>query len=365
MAPRKGETAEEKITRMYHAASTAITKAQYKAVCTALKDHPQHIPAVHRQLVTLGALQAPEHSPRQASPTPQTTLPAICDDEATADTPTKGNADTGATMDGQADSTGGTQEDTSTFVFDKNLSRVEHLFPTHLESALSLVEPAALSKENLKKILKKGCREFNRKELQKLWEYMTGESPSMPLSKDGNKTWDAFVANGKLQNMARGRRLADVVLPIDWYTAGLFNFDLVSEGVLQLTRKGKDYETLELPVPKNAMEFRIEQNWSENGAVLIQVNGPLVQPLATLFRSASHLTAQQPAPSIGPTRIVGKRSAPSSGDTGFNASAKKADMGEAKSSDDTMHITIDAKTWKRVLKQPEIQLKFNPKAKTK
>ena len=166
MAPRKGETAEEKITRMYHAASTAITKAQYKAVCTALKDHPQHIPAVHRQLVTLGALEAPEHSPRQASPTPQTTLPAICDDEATADTPTKGNADTGATMDGQADSTGGTQEDTSTFVFDKNLSRVEHLFPTHLESALSLVEPAALSKENLKKIMKKGCREFVAKRIE-------------------------------------------------------------------------------------------------------------------------------------------------------------------------------------------------------
>lgn len=57
MAPRKGETDDDRITRMCQKASQTIPKAQMKHILAALKEHPQHIPTAHRQLTTLGAIK--------------------------------------------------------------------------------------------------------------------------------------------------------------------------------------------------------------------------------------------------------------------------------------------------------------------
>lgn len=362
MAPRKGETAEEKINRMYQNASQAISRAQYKEVMTALKSHPQHIPAVHRQLATSGALPGGSKSPSKGPSAEDVDRLALCDSLGS----TKGaacnpsTADTTEADDTPADSTGGT-DSKATFCFDRNTSRVEHLSPTHLQVALTSLEPASLSKANLSKIKKRGCRDFNKNTLLRYWEYMTGQGPAMPLAKDGNKTWDAFLASARDSNDARGRRLSDTVLPIDWYERGLYNFSLVREGELELTKKTRrGIMKTSFPIPKSALEFRIEQNWSEAGAVLTQVNGPMVQPLAVLFLQPS---AEQDA-DVGSAsssnapgrRVTYKRSAP--GAEQQASSKKRATTGQTT-------ITIDTSSLEKLVKKTDLQLKFNPKPKAK
>lgn len=233
MAPRKGETDEDRITRMYQNASQAISKAQMKQMLAALKEHPQHIPTVHRQLTTLGAIKGGKTTAAcaAASPGKSGACPAI--EDGCVDTPVKDNIPCDDELQG---SSGGTEEK-PLYAFDKNTTRVEQLPATYLEAALTALEPAFLSKANLRNIMKKGCRDYNQKLLLRYWEFATGMAPSMPLTVNGTKSWDAFVSHGRQQNMMRQRRLSDLVLPVDFYSDGVYHIDLATRGCLTITRK--------------------------------------------------------------------------------------------------------------------------------
>lgn len=363
MAPRKGETDEQKINRMYMNASAAISRAQFKQVVAALKEHPRHIPAVHRQLATLGALGAAASTAAKSAKESPAKL-ALCDDDGD-------DADMGPqTKQGDTDaspapggSTGSDQK--PALVFDRNTSRVEHLSPTHLEVALSLVEPASMSRANLKRIVKRGCRDHNRKVILRYWEYLTGEGPAMPLAKGGDKSWGAFIENAKLLNEARGRRLSDAVLPIDWYEQGLYNFNIVSDGELELTKKTADgVLKRSFLVPKGALEFSIEQNWSDNGAVLAQLNGPLMQPLGILFAQepSSSLAAPNAArrPSAGPNIRINSTRPASAATSSSRAGAKHRRTGCG----DTVNFSIDPSTLQQVIDSAGLQLNFAPEFRT-
>lgn len=358
MAPRKGETDEQKIHRMYKNASEAISRAQFRQIVAALKEHPRHILALHRQLSTLGAFGDAAGAATSSATEPPAKL-ALCDSDAPARTDGDDEQSTDA-----ADLAPTSSSHTGTkpaFVFDRNTTRVEHFSPTHLEVALSLLEPASLSKENLKKVVKKGCRDYNRKVLQRYWEYLTGEGPAMPLAKDGTKSWDSFIANAKVMNETRGRRLSDAVLPTDWYEQGLNSFALARDGELELKKKTADgVLSMNFPVPKGACEFNIEQNWRENGAVLTQVNGPLMQPLGILFAQASTPGASAGAakrPAGGPPsiRITAKRP-PASGPRSTGA---KRGRGADSSSD--VNLSIDASALQNVMDSAGLQLNFSPR----
>lgn len=364
MAPRKGETDDDRITRMYQNASQAIKKAQMKQILTALKDHPQHIPTVHRQLTTLGAIKGTTSSsscPAAASPTKDDAigiLPAI--EDGIAETPVKEN---------QCDeelqgSTGGTGEKPQ-YIFDKNTTRVEQLPATYLEAALTALEPASLSKANLRKILKRGCRDYNQKLLLKYWEFATGMAPSMPLTINGNTSWDSFVSHGRVQNSRRQRRLSDLVLPVDFYSDGVYSFDLAKKGYLTISRKGDGgVQQVQFGVPACALDFQIESNWSENAAVLVQVGGPLVQPLSAIFGASDISAPSHDADGEGTERLVrirGKRPAPIPMGlaSSFSCESRLSKRNEASGSGEA-HITINDKAM-QLAKKTRAQLEFVPK----
>lgn len=361
MAPRKGETDDDRIIRMYQNASQAINKTQMKQILAALKEHPQHIPTVHRQLTTLGAIKgttSSSNSHAAASPTKDDAIgifPAI--EDGTAETPVKENQGD----DELQGSTGGTEEKPQ-YIFDKNTTRVEQLPATYLEAALAALGPASLSKANLRNILKRGCRDYNQKLLLKYWEFATGMAPSMPLTINGNKSWDSFVSHGRMQNSRRQRRLSDLVLPVDFYSDGVYSFDLAKKGYLAISRKGDcGFQQVQFSVRACALDFQIESNWSENAVVLVQVGGPLV---SAIFGASDISAPSHDADGDGAERSVrirGKRAAPIPMGlaSSFSCESRPSKRNDA-SGNGEAHITINDKAM-QLAKTTRAQLDFVPK----
>lgn len=148
---------------------------------------------------------------------------------------------------------------------------------------------------------------------------------------------------------------------VDWYSDGLYGFSIVKEGELELTKKTADGElTMNFPVPKGALEFVIEQNWRENGAVLTQVNGPLMQPLGILFAQVAAPTLGSGAggrPAGGKPNIRTHSKRPCAQPT--SGSSEKRRRTAAHGSD--VSFSIDSSTLQSVIDPAGLQLNFTPK----
>lgn len=302
MAPRKGETAFQKASRLTAQANIIQVRAAVNLIAAALKEHQQHIGPVLRLLVKHGALdpdsdemngmrglyesaQAPTPAPAPApastdsgagrsSERSQQLAPAE-DAEAPAEAP-----EGGLVIDGGDDK-----------AFDKNITTIGDLSITRLETVLQVMERISFSKMNLKTVVKRGARLANATFLGQLIEFCT----NVPLDGEIPKNCRAMPALAKhlLElNESLGRRARDLALPIGPNTELVYCFKIIQPGEALITHRYRMTE-VRLVVPSDGTFF-IHASYSEARAQLRQRAGPFSQTLSVLFTFSDPLVLATP-----------------------------------------------------------------------
>ena len=151
MAPRKGETADQKAQRYNQRAQFFIHKARYERVFQALKASPHVLPDVERQLVDLGVMESSGPGGAGGVKVESKSSAGQVDE-------TVGGASEPSEQKGSMGMAGAVGVDDEKKAWDRNLTKIEHLGPSLLVEALQHAEPAAFSPGNIKSITKRGAR---------------------------------------------------------------------------------------------------------------------------------------------------------------------------------------------------------------
>lgn len=212
MAPRKGETADQKAQRYNQQAALFLQKARYERVLKALKQRPDVLPDVERQLKDLKVLDEPGEtlqSPmikRKQEDTEMTPMKGQ-EDEQCGDC---GKADLNDDGKGEQDMAVGVQC-TPAIHWDRNVTRCEQLPVAILKKALGAAEKSTFSVANIKSIVKKGAREPSQPFLVQCLEFVSNLDPNSTIEFKYRQA-EAFTTWVEELNIAIGRRARDLVL---------------------------------------------------------------------------------------------------------------------------------------------------------
>lgn len=176
--------------------------------------------------------------------------------------------------------------------FDKNIVYISKLSQTRLESLLTYLEPVALSKANLKTVLKRGAKVQNMHELGNILEAGVGWNLETDIPVEC-RNMEALGRMAKTVNESLGRRMRDLQLPPNWERCGLYGMERSSEDVVSLWQNFGNTEKVKVKVPSN-VELYLSANHSEHRAAIRQRGGVFRYTCALAF-STSDLV-QEPTP---------------------------------------------------------------------
>lgn len=147
---------------------------------------------------------------------------------------------------------------------------------------LSMLEPAALSELNLRKVIKRGQRLENSTRLLELLEFLTNESAQSTINREYRQLGSLvrFLAG---LNEKFGRRARDLTLPASWDHHGVYTLQHFGETVFIQHRFVESLRARVYPPPPSATGLFIELNYSELRATLKQEGSSYNQPIILLF----------------------------------------------------------------------------------
>lgn len=200
MAPKA--TAQAKAARLQMRGLEMSVKADYITVCHALKNRPDVVSEVKKQLKSLGVLNADDEVVENASARPALGKVEHIKQES-ASPAGKGAVD-------ETD-------------WERELAPKSDLmsFGAHeLSSILYSMEPATFSKNNQKPFVKKGCKHPPKNVCLEIIEYCTEHEPMTSLGR--GKTVGMIKDRLVELNALGGRRARDFQPPLNWDTIGYF-----------------------------------------------------------------------------------------------------------------------------------------------
>lgn len=270
MAPK--QTAQAKAARLQMKGLEMSVKADYITVCHALKNRPDVVSEVKKQLKALGVLNADDEVVENA-----------------AARPALGKVDVVKQETGSPAGKGGAEE----IDWDRDIGIKSDMmsFGAHeLSSILAALEPATYSKNNQKSMVKKGCKHPPKNVCLEVIEYCTEQEPVTSLGR-GKKL--GMIRDRLVElNTLGGRRARDFQYPINWEAVGFFGKVKDGNSIYIVYR----LSAAQVKIPEAGEDVGLGQievlsNFSKARA-MVSVNGEQLK-ISDLFAAAG-----QPLPSL-------------------------------------------------------------------
>jgi hypothetical protein len=158
----------------------------------------------------------------------------------------------------------------------------ERLPQHYILKFLAWMEPVACSGRALAGLAPGKGKKLPKAELDKLFVYMTDIEMGSKILPD-QRSHSAMQAFLVAKNADAGRRMRDVVVPVDWTVHGHYSIEVCADGVWvchRFTKLRAKCEELTGEVPEAVL---IEHNWSRESAVITMENSGFRLVCATLL----------------------------------------------------------------------------------
>ena len=273
----KKASTEEMCRALQQRAHNLQCKAEFKEVCELLKQNPGLCNKVLRQLKSLlgqdatvgdslgcgsGFMTSPGASQNE-TPVKRARMTSPCPSEAPSGF-SASSLSTELFPEDHAESAG---------ELSKCYTRIDTLSVSIMQYFLSTMEPISMSMHHLRALVQRGQRQLSKIHHQKLLECATGLPPSWSPTgalRDKEKCLKYLCH----RNLQRGRRLQSVALPPNWEVDGIYSFEILDNGSINLRHK---YTKQSIVLPEHLTEnvkdktkLQIQANFSEASARLTE-----------------------------------------------------------------------------------------------